>query len=298
MIKDKRVIALGFFDGVHLGHGALLNKCSEKARELNAEAAVLTFDVHPDNLIMHQITRMLNTQRDRDYLLEKYYGIKKVILTHFDEEFMRMPWEKFVEDELVNKYGAIHLIAGYDFHFGYRGMGNPERLREKCAQLGIGCDIMGKVVLDGITVSSTYIRGLVAQGEIELANKFLGHPHTISGTVVQGRKLGRTIGIPTVNIPLQADQLAPLYGVYASRVILPDGSAHEGVTDIGVKPTVASDAVPAAETYIIDYEGDLYGREVRLELYKFLRPEKKFSGVDELKRVIEGNIQETRDYFA
>ena len=178
MQTEKRVIALGFFDGVHLGHGALLRRVGGKALELGAVPAAVTFDTHPENLILKTpAVPLLSSPLDRAELLRRCYGIREVIVAHFDERMMHMPWREFVTDYLAAEHGAVHLVAGHDFHFGYKGEGNPERLRELCGQLGIGCDIIPKVEKDHITVSSTYIRTLIAQGEMERAMEFLGHPH-------------------------------------------------------------------------------------------------------------------------
>jgi len=292
------VIALGFFDGVHRGHGALLEKAAARAKELDAVPAVLTFDVHPDNFITGENLRLLNTAADRDHILRRYYGIEDVLVAHFDDAFMHTPWEQFVERDLRENYGAVHVIAGHDFHFGYRGEGNPRRLQEKCRELGMGCDIIPKVERCGITVSSTYIRGLVAQGEMEQAGDFLGHPHLLSGTVVTGRQLGRTIGIPTVNFPLPAGILAPRSGVYTVLAELEDGRVLPGVTNVGVKPTVEDTGVVSVETHLLDFDGDLYGRQVRLAFFRFLRPETKFESIAALQTAIRENIAQTRTYFA
>ena len=189
MEQKKRVIALGFFDGVHLGHGALLSRVARVAHELDAIPAAVTFDTHPENLIIGSPMPLISSPLDRAELMRRYYGIQEVIVAHFDDRMMRMPWRDFVTDFLVRENGAVHLVAGHDFHFGYKGEGNPERLKAICTELGLGCDIIPKVELDGITISSTYIRTLLAQGEMERANYFLGHPHTLTDTVSHGRSL-------------------------------------------------------------------------------------------------------------
>ena len=150
-----RVIALGFFDGVHLGHASLLQMAKQRAGELGLRPAVISFDLHPDNLVAGHKVQLINSIRDRKEVLQRVYGIEDVILVHFDEQMMHMPWDAFVEDVLVREYGARHLVCGYDFRFGDKGAGNPERLREKCRGLGLGCDVMPRFDLDGITVSST-----------------------------------------------------------------------------------------------------------------------------------------------
>ena len=297
MNEQKRVIALGFFDGVHRGHGALLSRVAGKAAELGAAPAAVTFDTHPENLIFGSPMPLINAPLDRAELMRRYYGIREVIVAHFDDRMMHMPWEDFITEFLVREHGAVHLVAGHDFHFGYKGEGNPDRLREKCARLGVGCDIIPKVELDGITISSTYIRTLLAQGEIERANYFLGHPHTLTDTVHHGKKLGSTLGFPTVNLRFQPGVLIPARGVYAARVWFENGESRCAVTNVGVRPTVDSHGEVNVEGFILDFDGDLYGQTVRMEFYRYLRGEQKFPTLEALREEIMRNAEETRAYF-
>lgn len=289
-----RVIALGFFDGVHLGHASLLQMAKRRAGELGLRPAVISFDLHPDNLVAGQQVQLINSIADRKEVLQRVYGIADVILVHFDEQMMHMPWDAFVEDVLVREYGAKHLVCGYDFRFGDKGAGNPERLREKCRALGLGCDVMPRFDLDGITVSSTYIRSLLERGEMEEARRFLGHPHCLSGPVVHGRALGRTIGIPTANLLMPENVLVPAFGVYAAKVALPDGSEKLAVTNVGVRPTVDDSSTVTVEPWILDFSGDLYGQHIRVDFYRRLRGEKKFSGLEALQQEIFRNAEETK----
>ncbi len=298
MEQTKRVIALGFFDGVHLGHGALLRRVAEQAARLNAVPAAFTFDKHPHEVIVSGgRVPLISTPADREALMERLYGIREVIISHFDQTMMRMDWRAFVTDYLVGEHGAVHLVAGHDFRFGYRGEGTPQRLQALCAELGIGCDIIPRVELDGVTVSSTYIRSLIAQGEMETAIRFLGHPHVLSGTVIHGRGFGRKMGAPTANLALPEGILSPTFGVYASRVYLPDGAGRVAVTNVGVRPTVDSGEAVTVEPWILDFDGDLYGQTIRLEFYKQLRPERKFASTGELRAAIQANAADTRAYF-
>ncbi len=298
MERKQRVIALGFFDGVHNGHAALMEKVVERARELNAIPSVMTFDPHPQSVIFDKPVSLLTSPEDRADLMRLYYGIEDVIITPYTQQRMRQPWDSFVLDTLVREYGAIHLVAGHDFHFGYKGEGNPRRLAALCQELGIGLDIIEKVEQDGITVSSTYIRTLVAQGEIERANEFLGHPYTLSDTVSHGKKLGSTLGFPTVNLKLKPNVLPPALGVYATKVWLENGENHIAVTNVGQRPTVDDGETITVEGFILDFSGDLYGQRVRMEFYKFLRPEEKFPSLEALREEIMRNAQQTRDFFA
>lgn len=186
MKVEKTVIALGFFDGVHRGHGALLRKAAERAGELNAAPAVFTFDRSPKELVTGKPVLLINSNDDRRDIIRRVYGIQRVIFAPFDREMMTMPWQDFITELLVKQYGAVHLVAGHDYRFGHKNEGTVERLREKCRELGLGCDIIPKVELEGITVSSTYIRTLLEQGDVERAALFLGHPHCLSQTVRHG----------------------------------------------------------------------------------------------------------------
>lgn len=293
----NRVIALGFFDGVHRGHGALLRRVAEVAKEKNALACAFTFDLHPASQILGRQIPLLSTPQDREGLMHRYYGIEEMEVGQFDR-MMRMPWRDFVTEYLVKELGVVHVVAGHDFHFGYRGEGNPERLKALCLELGLGCDIINKVELDGITVSSTYIRTLIAQGETERAREFLGHPHVFTGTVVHGKQLGRTIGFPTANLILPPEIIVPAHGVYATKVITPDGASHLAVTNVGQRPTVNDGDQITVEPWILDFEGDLYGKQIRVEFYEHLRGEQKFDSLEELTAMVHRNGEQTREFFA
>ena len=298
MENQRRVIALGFFDGVHLGHGALLRRVAEVAGGSNALPCAFTFDRSPAAALTGQEIPLLTGVEDRRWLMETLYGIRELIVAPFS--LLRdMDWRDFVTDYLQRELGVVHAVAGHDFRFGRGGEGTPPRLAELCAKLGIGCDIIPRVELDGVTVSSTHIRSLIGSGELEEAARFLGHPHVLSGTVVHGKGLGRTLGTPTANLPVPEGIIIPAFGVYASRVLLPDGEARPAVTNVGVRPTVDQGmASVTVEPWILDYRGDLYGKTVHLELYKRLRPERRFDSVDELRAAILRNAEETRRYFA
>lgn len=296
-MKHDRVIALGFFDGVHLGHAALLRLTRRRADELGIPAAVLTFDTHPDTLVYHQPVPLINTLEDRKYLIEEKFSMDEVILAHFDRAMMEMPWEAFVEDYLLGKLGAKHVVCGHDFSFGYRGQGTPDKLRRLCAQRGVGVNVVDKVSLGGITVSSTHIRQLIRQGDMEAAAQMLGHRHFLSGEVLHGKELGRRLGFPTANLALPEGLIAPAYGVYATLVTLPDGSAHPAVTNVGVRPTVHDQLGRLVEAWILDCTAELYGEKIRVEFFTRLRGEKKFDSLEALREEVLRNADETRAFF-
>lgn len=296
-MKHDRVIALGFFDGVHLGHAALLRLTRRRADELGIPAAVLTFDTHPDTLVYHQPVPLINTLEDRKYLMEEKFSMDEVILAHFDRAMMEMPWESFVEDYLLGELGAKHVVCGHDFSFGYRGQGTPDKLRRLCAQRGVGVNVVDKVSLGGITVSSTHIRQLIRQGDMEAAAQMLGHRHFLSGEVLHGKELGRRLGFPTANLALPEGLIAPAYGVYATLVTLPDGSAHPAVTNVGVRPTVHDQLGRLVEAWILDCTAELYGETIRVEFFTRLRGEKKFDSLEALREEVLRNAAETRAFF-
>lgn len=295
---NRTVIALGFFDGVHRGHGALLQKTVERAREREAIPAAFTFDRPPKAVVTGKPVPLINTARERRELMQRLYGIQQVIIAPFDREMMTLPWQDFIDRLLVERYGAVHLVAGHDYHFGHKNQGDPDRLQERCRQLGLGCDIIPPVTRENITVSSTYIRSLLESGQVERAADFLGHRHSLSQTVTHGCHFGRTIGIPTVNLTPPEEVLLPERGVYITRVYLPDGRSFPGVTNVGTRPTVSDSDAVSVETFLLDFDGDLYGQDIRLEFCRRLRPERKFASAQELKEQIQRNIQQTRDYFA
>ena len=297
MEKQRRVIALGFFDGVHMGHGALLRKVKETADRLEAVPCAFTFDKSPTAAITGGVVPLLSTVEDRILLMRQCYGIQEVVVAPFDA-MQRMDWEDFITKYLAEELGVVHVVAGHDFHFGYMGKGNPERLRERCQALGMGCDIIQKVERDGITISSTYIRNLVAQGEMERAAQFLGHPHILTQQVGRGKGIGHSaLGFPTVNLRVPEGVIVPAFGVYATRVWF-DGQSRPAVTNVGIRPTVAdNDGRVTVEGFILDFDGDLYSHQVRMEFHRFLRGERRFPSMEALAREIRRNAEQTREYF-
>lgn len=294
---NQKVIALGFFDGVHLGHGALLRRVTERARETGTSPAVVTFDRAPKSLVTGKPVSLLNSPEDRRDLIRRFYGIEDVVMLPFDQKMMTMPWQDFINVVLVKDQHAAHLVAGHDFHFGYKNQGTPELLQRSCAQLGLGCDIIPEVTLDGITVSSTHIRQLVTEGNMEEAARFLGHPHTLTGTVRHGHSIGHARLFPTANLIVPHNVLVPSHGVYATQACLADGRTFAAVTNVGTRPTVNNGTNVTVEAYLLDFSGDLYGQTLRLEYHRKLRGEVQFDSLEALKAQISQDIESTRNYF-
>ncbi len=292
----RRVVALGFFDGVHLGHGALLRRAVERAGELGAVPAACTFDPHPAALISHADLPLLTTPEDRALLMGELYGIREVRVVPFDEQMMTMPWTDFVSGFLVKELNACHLVAGSDYRFGYRGEGNAEKLRALCRELGLGCDIIDEVRLDGARVSSTRIRALVEAGELDAACRLLGHPYLLQGEVAHGKGLGSRLGFPTANLAVDPRRLLPAYGVYAGQMGLGEGS-YPCAVNIGVRPTVHDGGGVSVEAFLLDFSGDLYGKTARLELFHRLRSERAFDSLEALRRQVQADARAAGAYF-
>ena len=297
MEEKKRVIALGFFDGVHIGHGELLNRTKQRALELDAMPSVLSFDVHPDTLVFGKEVPLINSAIGREEIIRRCYGIENVVFIHFNRRVMQMDWQDFLED-LVRDLNVCHIVVGHDFCFGYKGQGTAQRLKEYCASHCLGCDVIPAVMLDGQIVSSTRIRELIAEGRIEEANRWLGHPHTLADTVHSGYHLGRKLGTPTINMFFPHGVIIPKLGVYATKVYLENGEDYIAVTNVGVRPTVSEEGRVSVESHLLDYSGNLYGRQARVEFYAFLREETKFDDFAALSEQIHKDAETARAYFS
>lgn len=294
MTKQK-VMALGFFDGIHVGHAALINKIKQRAEETGAEPAVLTFDVHPDNLVFKKTVPLINSAEDRENILSRCFGIDDVVVIHFNQRVMHMDWQDFI-DELIDEMNLRWIVVGHDFRFGYKGLGTAEKLKAYCAERGVGCDIIPAVCRDGVVVSSTLIRQLIETGEMQKANEYLGHPHTLTDVIRTGYHLGTKMGTPTINMSFPQGVIIPRHGVYAAKAYI-DGQEYMSVTNVGIRPTVSDSGNVNVESFLLDFCGNLYGHRARIDFYKFLRPERKFDDVNELAAQIKSDAQTTREYF-
>ena len=281
MKKEKIVYALGYFDGVHLGHQALLSACRELAGEDYGCGAV-TFSVHPQKLLSGGAVGLINTNEDRKQLLLS--RVDTVLELPFTQQVMAMPWQDFCQ-MLLEQHSAAGFVCGSDFRFGKGGQGNAQSLQDFCREHGLRCGVVPQQEKEGIRISSTYIRSLLEQGQIEKANAFLGHPHVLSGIVTKGKQVGRTIGFPTANLAYPTELLKLPYGVYACKAVV-DGACYRAVTNIGTRPTVAGEGVNA-ESHLLNFSGDLYGKVLQLEFYDFLRGEHKFPDLPSLEEQIQ-----------
>ena len=298
----QSVIALGFFDGVHLGHGNLLSRTAALAAETGRQALALTFDRSPG-----KDGRLLTTVADRVRLMQSLYGLDGVVVLPFTEEFMHRRWDAFL-DGLVRDYKAAHLVCGWDYRFGFRGEGDPALLRDWCTAHGLGCDVIAPRVIDGITVSATYLKTLIEAGDVETAARFYGHPHTLSDIVRPGKHLGHRLGFPTANLLPDPALVLPKDGVYAvighvpeqggsgQAMLVPTERRFVGVCNVGTNPTVGG-TVRTVETWLSGFAGELYDRPLTVDFYCRLRDERRFDSLEALKEEILRNRAQAEAYF-
>ena len=291
---SKTIYALGFFDGVHIGHTQLLLECHSLAFQHGCQAGVVTFGSHPDTLVLGNTPRLINSVHDREWLLREKYAMEQVLTLPFDEKMRSMPWETFL-DMLRQEHNAAGFVCGEDFRFGHKGSGTATLLEAYCCRENLPCYVVPDQILEGIRVSSTYIRQQLEDGHMATAVKFLGHPHILSGEVVHGKALGRKLGVPTANLRLPEGLAVPKFGVYACSCLI-DGVRYPAVTNLGTRPTVEGSNI-TVEPWILDYSGDLYGQRIILEFHYFLRPEMKFPSLADLQAEIRRNADETRAYL-
>lgn len=292
MNSSRKIFALGFFDGVHLGHQALLKACRDLAEDMGCETAAITFENHPKSLFSGPIP-LISTVSDRCQLLH-LYGIYFVYVYPVRQDVMGKSWEAFLEELLEE--GAAGFVCGHDFRFGAGGRGDAALLRSFCKERDLPCVVLPEQTLDGVRISSTYIRRQIESGDMATAVRFLGHPHLLTGTVVPGKQLGRRLGFPTANLHLPEGLTIPRFGVYACRCRV-DGRLYAAVTNVGTRPTVSGSGI-TVEPWILDYEGDLYGREITLEFHRFLRGEEKFPSLEALREQILRDAEATRAELA
>ncbi len=285
-------VALGYFDGIHLGHQAVLGKALEKAEEKGLTPVVMLFDIHPRKLLTGKVPPMLLSEERKRLVL------KKMGFEVFDFDFrkaMNYSPEEFEEKILLTELNAKVVVCGYDYHYGKGGKGSPETLKDELIPKNIEVYALSPVYLGEETVSSTKIRHLINDGEIEKANSMLGDYFTYNFTVEKGDGIGHKMGFPTINQFFPEDFIIPKYGVYASRVRL-DGRYYSAVTNVGIRPTVLGESL-RSETCIFDFEGDLYGRNVEVSLLKFIREEKKFASLSELKEAVSKDIIKAKEFY-
>lgn len=288
-------VSLGKFDGIHLGHQLLLNKVLE-LKELGYQAAMFTFFYNPRNLFSDKEIELIYTEEEKKYLLEQK-GFDVLVSYPFTQETASMEPEDFIKEVLVEKLDAKVIVVGADFCFGHKRRGNVDLLREKSKEYGYELIVFDKMKIEDEVISSSYIRSKIAEGDMEQVTKLLGRPFSIIGEVMHGRKIGRTLGFPTTNLIPPSSKLLPPNGVYASMTNI-NGVNYPGLTNIGNNPTVGITPEKRVETYIFDFDSDLYGSTIEVLLYSHERPEMSFRSVEDLKNQMNKDIIFGRKYFS
>ena len=286
VLDQPTAVALGLFDGLHKGHRAVIRKAVNCAPELLPAVFTFTFD-DPEHITTPHYASLLSPERKRTIL--DSLGIQLICEPPFSA-FRQLEPEPFFRQILLQHLQAKAVFCGYDYHFGKDARGDASLLETLCREAGIRFEAVPPLSYDGSPISSTRIRELLQDGRVEDAAVLLGERYTIDFPVAHGRQLGRKMGFPTINQLYPKGSLLPKFGVYASLANI-DGQDYRGVTNIGIKPTIAGGDAPSAETYLMDYRGDLYGRRIPLSLVAFLRPEKRFDSVEELFRQIRADTQ-------
>lgn len=285
-------VTIGNFDGVHLGHQELFSQVVEDARRINGKSVVVTFEPHPLRILRPTGIKLISTVEQKIEQIDRA-GIDSLIILPFDRSFASTSAEIFVQDILCKTIGMTELVVGYDYAFGKGRSGNIEFLKEKGKELGFPVKVVDALYRNEMLVSSTKIRELVNEGKMMDAGKLLGRPYQIRGVVQVGKKRGgKEIGFPTANLSVNEEDLVPRIGVYVTQVIC-EGKCYGGVLNIGYNPTFGDEQL-VAETHIFDFNQDIYGKPIRLNLLKFLRDEKKFSGIESLAAQIGKDVFEAK----
>ncbi|GAB4341983.1 MAG: bifunctional riboflavin kinase/FAD synthetase [Desulfobulbaceae bacterium] len=286
-------VTIGNFDGVHLGHQMLFSEVVTRAHRHNGTSVVVTFDPHPLKVLRPGSIRLISTTEQKIELIEKA-GIDVLVIIPFDRDFAATTAEEFVEKILIDKIGVRELVVGYDYAFGRGRTGNIDFLRAKGKEHDFPVTVVEAHYEDGMLVSSTKIRELVAEGRMRDVRKLLGRYYQIRGEVERGRQRGgRVVGFPTANLAISEEDLCPKRGVYVTQVVY-DGRCYGGVSNIGYNPTFGENRL-VAETHIFDFSDDIYGRQIKINLLQHLRGERKFSGPEELAAQIRRDIETARD---
>jgi riboflavin kinase/FMN adenylyltransferase len=312
-LLSKSSIALGFFDGVHLGHQVVIGNAVRRARELGVVPGVVTFRDHPRTLTQGQAPLLLTVIEQRLALFEQL-GVEQALVLSFNEELCRLSPREYVENILVGSMGAKSISVGYNHHFGRDREGNPELLQALGRELGFDVQIAPAVYIDGLEISSSKIRESLLEGNMDLAKELLSRPYALYGQVVSGDGRGRKVGFPTANLSLYEFQALPQKGVYAGTVSFENASALPCVINVGYRPTFKKmqrtsemeDSAPigeekqigiVVEVHIFDLDQDLYGKWLDVSFHRFLRPEQKFADVDALRAQIAIDCASTREFL-
>lgn len=289
---NNTAVTLGKFDGMHKGHMSLVQEVIQ-SKERGLMPVLFTFDTSPYELVHGRKVKYILDNEEK-YKIWQRAGIEVVIEYPFDKETMQMEPEAFINDVLLDRLGAKEIVVGEDFSFGKGCRGNAAMLAAMsgCYEL----KVKQKILYEGTEISSTFIRKCIQNGEIKKANDMLGRPFTISGKVMHGQQIGRTMGIPTINLQVRKEKILPPFGVYASVTEI-DSKEYKGITNIGMNPTVSDEKSVKIETHLLDCTKEMYGMKAEVGLYEYIRGEKKFAGLDELKNQIQKDISAANKIF-
>ena len=290
----KGAIAIGKFDGIHVGHQALLECIINKKRN-NMQAIVFTFSPSPEEFFRGQILPAIDTVDEKREKFEKM-GVDVLIEYPLTKESAAISPQDFMQKILLEKLHAGYIVSGKDLSFGNKGLGNSQMLSEFAKENGFQYEMIDKVCIENKEISSTAVRSAILSGDMMLAGKMLGREYQISGEVVHGRALGRTMQMPTINIVPSKHKLLPPSGVYATITVMDDRQIA-GVTNIGYKPTVSNEMKIGVETHLFDFDEDVYGKNVIVKILHFIRPEMQFADIDQLAKQIEADCRNAGNYF-
>ncbi|MGD9562904.1 MAG: bifunctional riboflavin kinase/FAD synthetase [Pyrinomonadaceae bacterium] len=294
-IQRPTVLTLGVFDGLHLGHQLIMQTVVERGKAVGAVPTAITFDPHPRAVLHPASAPPLLQTLDQRLANFEVLGIEQAIVIPFTREFASLAAEGFLADIVHDRLHAKEVYLGKGFAFGRGRSGNIDLLRTMSAELGFVADEVPEVRLRGQRISSSRIRERLAEGRVNLARRMLGRPYGVEGVIIRGNRRGHTIGFPTANLKPH-NRVTPKYGVYATATLV-DGTWRRGVTNIGIRPTFEQDAEPSIETYIFDFDQELYGDVLRVRFLHRIRDERKFSGINELKTQIEKDSRTALNYF-
>ena len=293
-LNNDSAVVIGKFDGIHRGHRELLDRIIAK-KNRGLDAVVFTFDKSPAELFTGKKIPSLTTLEEKRRIFE-FLGVDVLIEYPLTNETASIDPKDYITNILCKQCNMKYIAAGTDLSFGHMGKGDAKLVQEMALEYGYEAEIVDKILIDNDEVSSSLIRDVVASGDMLRAKELIGVPYAVSGIVSHGRKLGREMGFPTVNIEVPEEKLVPPYGVYFAEVSV-EGRHFNGITNIGCKPTVTDSKQVYAETNILDFAEDVYGKRITVKLLHFSRPEQKFSSVDELKNRISIDMEECRKYF-
>lgn len=294
-IQKPTVLTLGVFDGLHLGHQRIMQTVVDRAKAVDAIPTAITFDPHPRAVLHPESAPPLLQTLDQRLANLELLGIGQTIVIPFDREFAAQPAEDFLHEIVHDRLHAKEVYLGKGFAFGRERGGNIELLRILSNELGFHADEVEEVRLRGQRISSSRIRDMLATGRVNLTRRMLGRPYGVEGVIIRGNRRGHTIGFPTANLKPH-NRVIPKFGVYATATLV-DGTWRRSITNIGVRPTFETQAEPSIETYLFDFDGDLYGDVLRVRFLHRIRDERKFNGIDELKAQIEKDSARTLNYF-